>query len=215
MNNLFWCFVLTIKIRNDQNGLNFRGGNGQLSYILPICIHKRFVKSKDFINKSLLLWPNARKKSCSAHVELYVVQFSDCYVEPGQRYSMISETLPNWGGLKVENFGGKFKFQNLSSWNTLFSTLGGDEIIFSGFIWGQELITKCPCWVKLHITEDNFLPLFKPPQFRFFLSKNVKLFEAIRSPLIFLWKPFSFGATFFSSTRSGMTKASISVDRLG
>ena len=99
---------------------------------------------------------------------------------------MISETLPNWGGLKVENFGGKFKFQNLSSWNTLFSTLGGDEITFSGFIWGQELITKCPCWVKLHITEDNFCHFFKPPQFRFFLSKNVKLFEAIRSPLIVL-----------------------------
>ena len=112
-----------------------------------------------------------------------MIQFSDCYVEPGQRYSMISETLPNWGGLKVENFGGKFKFQNLSSWNTLFSTLGGDEITFSGFIWGQELITKCPCWVKLHITEDNFCHFFKPPQFRFFLSKNVKLFEAIRSPL--------------------------------
>ena len=120
----------------------------------------------------------------SAHVELCVIQFSDCYVEPGQRYSMISETLPNWGGLKVENFGGKFKFQNLSSWNTLFSTLGGDEITFSGFIWGQELITKCPCWVKLHITEDNFCHFFKPPQFRFFLSKNVKLFEAIRSPLV-------------------------------
>ena len=114
-----------------------------------------------------------------------MIQFSDCYVEPGQRYSMISETLPNWGGLKVENFGGKFKFQNLSSWNTLFSTLGGDEITFSGFIWGQELITKCPCWVKLHITEDNFCHFFKPPQFRFFLSKNVKLFEAIRSPLGF------------------------------
>ena len=97
---------------------------------------------------------------------------------------MISETLPNWGGLKVENFGGKFKCQNLSSWNTLFSTLGGDEITFSGFIWGQELITKCPCWVKLHITEDNFCHFFKPPQFRFFMSKNVKLFEAIRSPLV-------------------------------
>ena len=136
-----------------------------------------------FYEQNFSLWPNARKKSWSAHVELCVVQFSDCYVEPGQRYSMISETLPNWGGLKVENFGGKFKFQNLSSWNTLFSTLGGDEITFSGFIWGQELITKCPCWVKLHITEDNFCHFFKPPQFRFFLSKNVKLFEAIRSPL--------------------------------
>ena len=136
-----------------------------------------------FYYQNFLLWPNAIKKSWSAHVELCVIQFSDCYVEPGQRYSMISETLPNWGGLKVENFGGKFKFQNLSSWNTLFSTLGGDEITFSGFIWGQELITKCPCWVKLHITEDNFCHFFKPPQFRFFLSKNVKLFEAIRSPL--------------------------------
>ena len=73
------------------------------------------------------------------------------------------------------------------NWNTLLSTLGCDKITFSGFIWGQELITKCPCWVKLHITEDNFLPLFKPPQFRFFLSKNVKLFEAIRSPLINRW----------------------------
>ena len=142
-----------------------------------------------FYYQNFLLWPNAIKKSWSAHVELCVIQFSDCYVEPGQRYSMISETLPNWGGLKVENFGGKFKFQNLSSWNTLFSTLGGDEITFSGFIWGQELITKCPCWVKLHITEDNFCHFFKPPQFRFFLSKNVKLFEAIRTPLVLLWIP--------------------------
>ena len=70
-----------------------------------------------FYYQNFLLWPNAIKKSWSAHVELCVIQFSDCYVEPGQRYSMISETLPNWGGLKVENFGGKFKFLNKFTWS--------------------------------------------------------------------------------------------------
>ena len=98
-----------------------------------------------FYEQNFLLWPNVSKKSWSAHVELCVIQFSDCYVEPGQRYSMISETLPNWGGLKVENFGGKFKFQNLISWNTLSSTLSAQSLQ-SGIKFAQNATRNPLAW---------------------------------------------------------------------